>query len=229
MSAPPITVEVARGQRDVARLPQHRAAARRCVEDPAAVSLVLERDDEATALSGGAELGLREPAQQRLVDATLRYADLDEVVVVAETSRRGSQALLVQRCAGIPARCSAVIDVGFETAGLAARRVPRGRHGSGSCAIHRARSASAPGGRTGRGGASAPQPVAVDGCRRGAVVGTGDAGRDLVMTAAGGGARSLLCRAARTRDAAARSQSSDDPRRSNRRAERRDVLAQRAR
>jgi hypothetical protein len=120
----PITVEVARGQHViVARLPHHRAAVHGvAVDDPAAaaVSLALERDDEASALSGGAELGLREPAQQRLVDAALRYADLDEVVVVAETSRRGSQALLVQRCAGLPARCSAVVDVGFETAGLAA-------------------------------------------------------------------------------------------------------------
>jgi len=119
----PIEVDVARGQHVIiARMPQHRPMVRAIALDevPAQVELALDPDDEAARLAGGAELGLPEPGQQALLDATLRYADLDEVVVVAETSRRGGPTLLVQRCAGSPARCSAVVDIGFgDRAGLA--------------------------------------------------------------------------------------------------------------
>jgi hypothetical protein len=86
-----------------------------------AVEVVLERDDAAIRLAGGAELGLAEREAQQLVDATLRFADLDEVVLVAEAIRRGGPTLLVQRCAGLPARCSAVVELGYgDRAGLAA-------------------------------------------------------------------------------------------------------------
>jgi hypothetical protein len=120
----PVELEVARGQHVVvARLPQHHAAVRGiAVTGDDAVQLELEADPEAVRLAGGAVLGMPEPAQQELVDAALRYADLDEVVVVAETTRRGGPALLVQRCAGsAPARCSAVVEIGFgDRSGLAA-------------------------------------------------------------------------------------------------------------
>jgi len=34
---------------------------------------------------------------------------------VASTSRRGAPTLLVQRCAGIPARCTAIVELGYAT------------------------------------------------------------------------------------------------------------------
>jgi hypothetical protein len=38
---------------------------------------------------------------------------------VTQTDRRGGPTLLVQRCAGVPARCSAVVELGFtDRAGL---------------------------------------------------------------------------------------------------------------
>ncbi|MEO8699631.1 MAG: PEGA domain-containing protein [Kofleriaceae bacterium] len=119
----PLELEVGRGQHViVARLPRHRPTVRGVVVgEDTAIALALDADIEATRLVGGAALGMPDPAQQELVDATLRYADLDEVVIVAETTRRGGPALLAQRCAGIPARCSAVVEIGFsDRAGLAA-------------------------------------------------------------------------------------------------------------
>lgn len=119
----PHPLAVARGQHViVARMPRHRASVRGVAVDAATtVELELDPDPELGALARGAELGLAMAAQQALVDATLRYADLDQVVVVAEVSRRGGSALLVQRCSGIPARCTAIVEIGYgDRAGLAA-------------------------------------------------------------------------------------------------------------
>ena len=120
----PVDVEVVRGQHViVARAPLHRAAVRGVIVDDAAasVSLELSPDEDALRLAAGAERGLPDPVAQALIDATLRFADLEEVVVVADTTRRGAPTLLVQRCAGAPARCSAVVELGYgDRAGLAA-------------------------------------------------------------------------------------------------------------
>jgi hypothetical protein len=91
------------------------------VDGAAAVDLALERDEDAVRLAGGAEPGMAAPAEQELVDAALVFADLDEVVVAALSDRRGGPTLMVQRCAGAPARCTAVVEVGFgDRAGIAA-------------------------------------------------------------------------------------------------------------
>src|SRR5204862_4860786 len=111
----PLAVEVTRGQHIiVARSTFYTAAVRGlAVDGPSRVMLELERDDERVNLAGGPARGMSEVAAQELVDAALRYADLDEVILVAATSRRGGPTLLVQRCAGLPARCSAVVEVGY--------------------------------------------------------------------------------------------------------------------
>ena len=107
----PIDVQVTRGQHlVVAHAPLYAPAVQAVPIDASAVEVVLERDDAAIRLTGGAELGLAEREAQQLVDATLRFADLDEVVLVAETTRRGGPTLLVQRCAGIPARAKSFRD-----------------------------------------------------------------------------------------------------------------------
>jgi len=120
----PVDVEVVRGQHVVvARAPLLRAAVRGVVVEDAAASVALELlpDEDEQRLAAGAARGLAEPAAQALIDAALRFADLDEVVVVADTTRRGAPTLLVQRCAGAPARCSAVVELGYgDRAGLAA-------------------------------------------------------------------------------------------------------------
>ena len=116
----PLELDVSRGQHVVvARAPGHQPAVQGvAVDNAASLELALERDQAAERLA--ARLGLGERAQQELVDAAMRYADLDELVLVAESSRRGGPTLLVQRCAGIPARCSAVVDLGFaDRSGLA--------------------------------------------------------------------------------------------------------------
>jgi len=119
----PVELDLPRGQHViVAQTPWHHPAVQSvALDDAAQIALVLEHDDAAARLAGGAELGSPDRAQQELVDAALQFADLDEVIVVAETTRRGGPTLLVQRCAGLPARCSAVVEVGFgDRAGLAA-------------------------------------------------------------------------------------------------------------
>jgi hypothetical protein len=123
LGAAPLDAQVTRGLHVVvARAPLHRPAVQGVVVGgPAAVELALETDDAAVRLAGGAEPGLAEPAEQALVDDTLLFADLDDVVVAAVTDRRGGPALVVQRCGGAPARCTAAAEIGFgDRAGLAA-------------------------------------------------------------------------------------------------------------
>ncbi len=111
----PLDLDVPIGQHVVvAHLPLHepRALALAVDETSTDVELSLTRDLAATHLAAGAPLGLPDADAHALVDATLRYANLDELVLVASTQRRGGPALLVQRCAGSPARCTAQVEVG---------------------------------------------------------------------------------------------------------------------
>ncbi len=83
---------------------------------PARIDMQLERDERAAQLAAGATLGMPDAAAGELVDGVLELADLDEVVLAAETDRRGGPTLLVQRCAGAPARCTAVVEIGYADA-----------------------------------------------------------------------------------------------------------------
>ena len=123
LGAAPLDAEVTRGQHlVVARAPLHRATVVGVYVDAAAraIDLALDRDDDAAQLAIGAVPGLADRAEQQLVDAALELAELDEVVVAAVSDRRGGPTLVVQRCAGAPARCTAAAEVGFgDRAGLA--------------------------------------------------------------------------------------------------------------
>jgi hypothetical protein len=115
----PASIDLATGEHVViARAPGFRAAAQAFAVAAATpeLELELERDETAGVLAGGAVLGLPDTAAQSLVDAVLELADLDEVVVAAEADRRGGPTLLVQRCAGAPARCTAVVEIGYADA-----------------------------------------------------------------------------------------------------------------
>lgn len=116
VGASPLSLELAHGQHVVvARHALYETRAIAVAVDAASpeIALELSRDIASSRLAEGASVGLAGAGAQELADATLRYADLDEVVLVAGTTRRGGPALLVQRCAGLPTRCTAVVDVGY--------------------------------------------------------------------------------------------------------------------
>jgi hypothetical protein len=138
----PLDAAVTRGQHlIVARAPLHRAQVQGVrVDGAATVDVRLDRDDVAATLAGGAAPGLLSAGEQILVDAALTFAELDDVVVAALGARRGSPALLVQRCAGAPGRCTPVVEIGFaDRGGLAAAAR------EAWAAVHRGEPSAAPG------------------------------------------------------------------------------------
>ncbi len=111
----PVDVPLRRGQHlVVARLPGHEPVVQAVPIDTEIVRVVLRPDREAASLAVGAVAGMDDRATTDLLGAVARYAELDEIVVVNVTVRRGGPALLVQRCAGAPLACSAVVDVGYD-------------------------------------------------------------------------------------------------------------------
>lgn len=116
----PITLELALGEHVVmARAPGFHPLA--LVTPGAELALRLEHDEAAAVLARGGELGMSEEDAQRLTDQVLALADLDDVIFVATAERRGGPTLFAQRCAGTPARCSAIVELGYaDRTGLAA-------------------------------------------------------------------------------------------------------------
>lgn len=116
----PLELDLPRGQHlIVARAPLHQPLARAVAiaEDASTFRIELERDDDSSALAAGPGLG----DARALVEAVLRFAELDEVVLAVAADRRGAPALLVQRCAGLPATCTAATEIGYgDPSGLAA-------------------------------------------------------------------------------------------------------------
>lgn len=115
----PARVPLAVGQHVVvARMPLFHARAQAFAVDDATgpLALTLDRDDAWTRLAVGPQAGMPDSATVTLTEAALRYADLDAVVLVAQTDRRGGPTLLVQRCAGMPARCTATVELGYANA-----------------------------------------------------------------------------------------------------------------
>ena len=115
----PVTAPLAIGQHVVvARMPLFHARAQAIAVDDATgtIALDLDRDDEWSRLAAGPEPGMPDVQTQVLADATIRYADLDGAVLVASSDRSGGPTLLVQRCAGLPARCTAIVEIGYADA-----------------------------------------------------------------------------------------------------------------
>lgn len=120
----PLHAELALGQHVVvARAPRYQSRALAVAVGDATrdVELPLEPDVAWARLAEGIAIGTHDAQAQDVVDAAVRYADLDEVVLVADAAQRGGPTLLVQRCAGLPARCTAVIEIDYaEKSGIAA-------------------------------------------------------------------------------------------------------------
>ena len=115
----PATVELSLGQHTVvARLPQQLIRSRVVTVTDAsntsdAISLALDPSDRAQRLAAGPRAAMASADQQSLIDDALQFADLDEVVVAAGAQIDGDRALLAQRCAGSPARCTAIAEVTY--------------------------------------------------------------------------------------------------------------------
>lgn len=112
----PLTTDLARGQHVAvmrARGFVARAQPFAVADTESHVEVALDRDDERANLDAGAVIGMADAREQALLDAVTRDADLDQVVLAAQTGRRGEGALLLQRCAGLPSRCSAVVEIGY--------------------------------------------------------------------------------------------------------------------
>jgi hypothetical protein len=119
----PLDVPLGRGPHVlVARAPLHRPAVQDVeLASEATAALALDDDPDALALAAGAAPGMPAPAAQAVVDAALRFGDLDAVIVATVSDRHGSPALVVQRCGGLPARCTAAVEIGYgDASGLAA-------------------------------------------------------------------------------------------------------------
>jgi hypothetical protein len=89
------------------------------VEGPAAEIALYLVEDRLTSAIRTAALGMRDELATSMVEGVLIYADVDEVLLVAASSRRGAPALLAQRC-GAGLRCTAVVEVGYAGPGLPA-------------------------------------------------------------------------------------------------------------
>ena len=110
----PLHADVTAGQHVVvARIPLYQPRAFAFDDATSELKLELEQDVGWLRVAEGAAIGVSDARAQELVDAALRFADLDEVVLVAAAQQRGGPTLLVQRCAGMPARCTAVIEIGY--------------------------------------------------------------------------------------------------------------------
>lgn len=120
-SSSSLRVSVPRGQHVVVarrRGYEDVAQAVRVPAEGAEVSLHLVEDRMARALA--AELaGMSEEQATSLLEGVVTFADADEVLLVAATSRRGAPALLAQRC-GAALRCTAVVEIGYTRPGVAA-------------------------------------------------------------------------------------------------------------
>ncbi|HEY4244155.1 MAG TPA: PEGA domain-containing protein [Kofleriaceae bacterium] len=110
----PLDAPVARGQHlVVARAPGFRPVVQGVAvgEGLATVALVPDPDDDARVLAAGAPTAKLDA--QLFADDVVRFAGTDDLVIAAQVERRGGLSLLVQRCAGVPARCTAVTEIGF--------------------------------------------------------------------------------------------------------------------
>jgi hypothetical protein len=122
----PQTVELAVGQHvAVARAPGHvaRAIAFALTATGAVeVSVDLDPDPAAAAIAGGLAAGDSDARAAGAVETALRYGDVDAVVVVATAWLPDDRpALLAQRCAGVPVRCTQIAEVPYNpAAGVAA-------------------------------------------------------------------------------------------------------------
>jgi hypothetical protein len=116
-----LRLTVPRGQHVV--VVRHRgyedaAQAVRVPAEGAEVVLQLSPDRGALALASPLA-GMSEEQATNLLESVLTFAEADEVLFLAASSRRGAQTLLAQRC-GTGLRCTAVVEIDYARPGLPA-------------------------------------------------------------------------------------------------------------
>ncbi len=89
--------------------------------DPEArvVEVALDRDRLGGGLTAGAAIGQDEVEAGAWLDGVIAFGEVDAVVVAATSWRSGRPALLLQWCDGVPGRCTAAVEVGYDEGGLA--------------------------------------------------------------------------------------------------------------
>lgn len=124
-SSSSLRVSVSRGQHVVVarrRGYEPVAQAVRVPAEGAELALLLPEDRIARALDvalGAGLAGMSDEQATSLLEGVLTFADADEVLLLAASSRRGAPALLAQRC-GASLRCTAVVEIGYTRPGLPA-------------------------------------------------------------------------------------------------------------
>tara|TARA_R110002096_G_scaffold44526_4_gene120031 strand:+ start:9883 stop:11199 length:1317 start_codon:yes stop_codon:yes gene_type:complete len=88
--------------------------------DASPIRLTMEPDPTAkTVLLGraGFSIGRTESQAREAATAMLLYSQTNQLLAIASVWRRGSPALLGQRCSGMPAHCSSVVEIGYPAGG----------------------------------------------------------------------------------------------------------------
>jgi hypothetical protein len=114
-----LRLSLPRGQHVVvARHPGYESVAQAIRVDGTAteVALTMVVDRVATALAG-AVAGMSDELAGALVEGVFGYAEVDDVLLIAVSSRGRAPAVLAQRC-GASLRCTAVVEVGYERPAL---------------------------------------------------------------------------------------------------------------
>ncbi len=116
----PIELELPHGDHiAVARSPGHVARALAFTVDATAstdLAIALDPDPYAAAAEAGIGRDTSDARATAAVEAGLLFGEVDAVLVVATTWQRDEPTLLVQRCAGTPVRCTAIVEIGYHDA-----------------------------------------------------------------------------------------------------------------
>jgi hypothetical protein len=88
--------------------------------DASPISLTLESDPIAQKVllgRAGFAIGRTESQAREAATAMMLYSQTGQLLAVSSVWRRGAPALLGQRCSGMPAHCSAVVEIGYPAGG----------------------------------------------------------------------------------------------------------------
>jgi hypothetical protein len=113
----PLTLELPLGNHVViARAPGHTPRALAFALNATAtteLAVDLDPDPHAAAIAAGLAAGTPDGRATATVEAALRFGEVDAIIVAATAWRRDEPALLIQRCAGIPLRCTPITEIGY--------------------------------------------------------------------------------------------------------------------
>lgn len=123
MGTAPLTIELGQGAHVVVARAKGHVAMTQVIQisaqEPRQVAMTLAHDPDAAVLLGTPEalaVGTTNQAAIAAIQALLRYGELDSLVMVASIFGAEGPALLGQACSGIPARCTAIMEIRYTEA-----------------------------------------------------------------------------------------------------------------